>query len=108
MSQSVAGKTPIEPTRYTRFEAQPLTRSFGAMLTRIQISDALDDDKLCGEVRQAWVKYQVVFLRGQRLTPAQQLALGCTQARTRWGGREWGGRDHGQSLLSLDRCGRFE
>ena len=28
------------------------------------------------EIREAWVKYQVVFFRDQALTPAQQLALG--------------------------------
>jgi taurine dioxygenase len=76
MSVSFADKTPIEPTRYARFEARPLTGSFGALIDGVQIADALDDEALFAEIRAAWVRYQVVFFRGQRLTPAQHLALG--------------------------------
>lgn len=76
MSQPLTEKVPIEATRYSRFEANPVTGSFGATIAGVQIADALDDDALFREIRAAWVKYQVVFFRGQHLTPGQQLALG--------------------------------
>lgn len=76
MTHTVAEKTPIDATRYTRFEARPLTGSFGALIEGIQIADALDDDQLFAELRAAWVKYQVIFFRNQELPPAVHLALG--------------------------------
>jgi taurine dioxygenase len=76
MSQSLAEKQPIESTRYARFEARPLTGSFGAMVTGVQVAEALNDDALFRELRAAWVKYQALFFRDQDLAPAQQLALG--------------------------------
>jgi taurine dioxygenase len=76
MSQSVAERVPIEATRYERFQASPMTGSFGALLTGVQIVDALHDEALFREIRAAWVKYRVVFFRGQKLGPAEQLALG--------------------------------
>lgn len=76
MSTPVAEKVPIEAARYARFEARPLTGSFGALVTGVQLADALADDALFAELRAAWVRYQVLFFRGQRLAPAEQLALG--------------------------------
>jgi len=76
MSTPVAEKVPIEGARYRRFEAQPMTGTFGALVTGIQLADAVADDDLFAELRAAWVRYQVLFFRDQRLTPAQQLALG--------------------------------
>lgn len=76
MTTPVAEKVPIEGARYRRFEAQPMTGTFGALVAGIQLADAIADDDLFAELRAAWVRYQVLFFRDQRLTPAQQLALG--------------------------------
>lgn len=67
----------IGPTRYTRFEAVPVTGSFGAFIRGIQVADAIEDDALFAELRDAWLKYQVLFFRDQALTPDQHLALGA-------------------------------
>lgn len=76
MTVSLADRTPIEPMRYRHFEAHPLTGSFGALIEGIQVADAIADDALLDDIKAAWLRYQVVFFRGQRLTPEQQLALG--------------------------------
>jgi taurine dioxygenase len=72
----LAGKTPIEATRYARFEARPVTGSFGALIDGVQVADAIGDDALFGEIRDAWIRYQLLFFLDQALTPEQHLALG--------------------------------
>jgi taurine dioxygenase len=69
-------RTPIGPMAYPGFVAEPVTGTFGAWITGVQVADALEDGELFGALREAWLKYQVLFFRDQRLTPAQQLALG--------------------------------
>ena len=76
MPNPLAEKLPITGKRYAKFEARPLTGSFGALIEGVQLADALADDLLFGEIREAWLRYQVLFFRGQALTPAQHLALG--------------------------------
>jgi len=76
MDQRLQEREPIGPTRYRHFDARPVTGTFGAWVEGIQVADAVDDDALFADLRDAWLKYQVLFLREQRLQPAQQLALG--------------------------------
>jgi taurine dioxygenase len=76
MSQALHERVPIDKTGYDRFEAAPVTGTFGATITGIQLVDAIDDDDLFAEIRAAWLKYQVLFFREQELSPSQHLALG--------------------------------
>lgn len=71
-----ADKVPIAGARYRHFTARPLTGSFGALVSGVQVADALADEELFRELREAWVRYQVLFFRDQELTPGQHLALG--------------------------------
>jgi taurine dioxygenase len=76
METAFKERTPIEATHYTRLEAQPVTGTFGAWVSKVQLADAIDDDELFEEIYAAWLKYQVLFFRNQELTPDQQLKLG--------------------------------
>lgn len=67
---------PIKALSYERFDIMPVTGTFGAVVSGIQVADAIDDDALFGELYQAWLQYQVLFFRDQALTPEQQLAFG--------------------------------
>ncbi|MDH3977842.1 MAG: TauD/TfdA family dioxygenase [Gammaproteobacteria bacterium] len=58
------------------FEATPVTGTFGATITNLQLVDTLDNKQLFDELYRAWVKYQVLFFREQELTPVQHLELG--------------------------------
>ena len=60
---------------YGFFVAHPVTGTFAATITGMQIADAIDDDKLFAALHQAWIKYQVLFFRDQELTPEQQERL---------------------------------
>jgi taurine dioxygenase len=77
MAARIQQMTPIDRTDYDRFQASPVTGTFGAIIDGIQVADAIDDDALFDDVHSAWVKYQVLFFRDQEMTPEQQLALGA-------------------------------
>lgn len=62
--------------QYRGFEVDALTASFGGLVKGLQIADAIADDALFAELRQAWLDYQVLFFRDQVLTPEEHLALG--------------------------------
>ena len=75
-SQLATKLPPIEAKSYDSFSVTPLTGSFGALIENIQIADAIDNDALFEDLRQAWLDYQVLFFRDQELTPDQHLKLG--------------------------------
>ncbi|MEJ2140333.1 MAG: TauD/TfdA family dioxygenase [Gammaproteobacteria bacterium] len=62
---------------YAGFQVEPLTASFGGLVNGIQIAEALSDEQLFADLRQAWLHYQVLFFRDQTLRPDEQLALGA-------------------------------
>lgn len=74
---SITDRVPIGRTNYTGFEIKPVTGTFGAFVSGMQLADALHDDTLFGELREAWLKYQVLFFRDQKLSPEQQYGLGA-------------------------------
>jgi taurine dioxygenase len=76
MANALADKVPISGNRYEHFAARPMTGSFGALVTGVQIADALTNEALFRELREAWVRYQVLFFRDQALDPGQHLELG--------------------------------
>ncbi len=74
---SVMNAQPIQGAQYSRFTARPLSGSFGALISGVQVAEAIDDDALFAELRQAWLTYSALFFRDQDLTPEQHLALGA-------------------------------
>ncbi len=67
MTYEVLAKRENEPT-FTTFTAKPMTGHIGAYIEGLDLSKDLDD-KTIKEISQAWVHYQVLFFRGQTLTP---------------------------------------
>jgi len=59
---------------YRRIEVRPITGALGAEIAGVDIARPLEDD-VVAEIRHALLDHLVIFLRGQRLTPHQQLAF---------------------------------
>ena len=76
MPASFTEMTPITSQTYSRFKAQPMTGTFGALISGVQVAQAIEDDDLFAELRQAWIQFQALFFRDQELSPEQHLALG--------------------------------
>ncbi|MBT8131149.1 MAG: TauD/TfdA family dioxygenase, partial [Gammaproteobacteria bacterium] len=70
-SQLATHVSAVAKRDYKNFTATPLTGSFAAEISGIQIADAIADDELFTELRQAWLDYQVLFFRDQELSPEQ-------------------------------------
>ena len=51
-----------------------LAPAMGAEVTNVDLS-AAHDDGLIAELRSVWLEYQIIVIRGQNITPAQQLAF---------------------------------
>ena len=51
-----------------------LAPAMGAEVTNVDLS-AAHDDGLIAELRAVWLEYQIIVIRGQNITPAQQLAF---------------------------------
>lgn len=77
MAELATKHAPIGATAYTHFEATPQTGSFAAQINGIQLADAINNDELFNDIYAAWLKYQVLFFRDQKLSPEQQLLLGA-------------------------------
>ncbi len=60
-------------TDYTRFHARPLTPAIGAELLGADLRKL--DDRLVEEVRDALLRYQVVFFRDQDISRSQHIAF---------------------------------
>ena len=58
---------------YTRFNPRPLSPAIGAELIGADLTNP--DDTLIGEVRDALLRYKVVFFRDQEITRDQHLAF---------------------------------
>ena len=52
----------------------PVSPALCAEIGGVDLSQSLDDDVIA-EIRQAWLKYRVVFFRDQDITPEQHLAF---------------------------------
>ena len=77
MSQLATRETPRKFINFSRFKVIPQAASFGARIEGLQLRDAIDDDALFSELREAWLDFQVLFFRDQQLTPEEHLALGA-------------------------------
>ena len=55
-------------------KVKALSPAMGAEITGIDLSMPLDDSRIV-ELRAIWLEYQMIVIRGQNLTPVQQLAF---------------------------------
>ncbi|MGD9946787.1 MAG: TauD/TfdA dioxygenase family protein [Burkholderiaceae bacterium] len=60
---------------YRHIEVSPVTPTLGAMISGVDLN-AVRNQAVYEEIRQALWKHQVIFFRNQALTPAAHLALG--------------------------------
>ena len=58
-------------------KVRPLSPAMGAEVIGIDLSVPLDD-AMVDDLRAVWLKYQMIVIRGQDLTPTQQLAFAKT------------------------------
>jgi alpha-ketoglutarate-dependent taurine dioxygenase len=68
-------------SNYKTIRAAPLGPAIGAEISGIDIAAGIDDAQFA-ELRQAFVDYGMIFLRGQDITPQPRIAFaeGCTRA----------------------------
>ena len=59
---------------YRHIEVHPIAGALGAEIRGVDVSRKLDDD-VVAELRRAWLEHLVIFMRDQKLTPHEQLAL---------------------------------
>ena len=59
---------------YQHIEVRPIAGALGAEIHGVDISRTLEDD-VVAEMRQAFLDHVVIFLRGQKVTPSQQVAF---------------------------------
>ena len=59
---------------YTRFVAEPYTPTIGAVIHGLDLGQPLDETTQA-ELRHALAAHEVIFFRGQHLTPAQHVAF---------------------------------
>jgi taurine dioxygenase len=61
--------------RNSRIEVQPIAGACGAELHGVTLVDAIEDDGLIAEIRQALLDHCVIFFRDQAMEPPQHKAL---------------------------------
>jgi taurine dioxygenase len=60
--------------RYSRIGVKPISGALGAEIEGVDLAKPLDN-QIFSEVHQAFLDYQVIFFRDQKITPDQQLAF---------------------------------
>jgi taurine dioxygenase len=67
---------PAAPERheYRRVAVEPVAGACGAVIRGVDLAHDLDDE-VVGEIRRAVLDHKVVFFRGQRLTPEEQVTF---------------------------------
>ena len=61
------------PEAFSRFEVQPLTPAIGAEIHGVDLAEI--DADLIADIRQALLRYKVIFFRDQNLTRAQHITF---------------------------------
>jgi taurine dioxygenase len=59
---------------YERIAVEPVSSALGAEVAGVRLSDSLDEQTF-GEIRDAWMRYQVLFFRDQDITIDQHKAF---------------------------------
>ena len=54
---------------------EPLTCAIGAEVRGVSLADAASDDLLLAEIRALWLRYKVLFFRGQEISRASHVAF---------------------------------
>ena len=60
-------------------KVKKLAPAMGAEITGIDLGSSDFSDNLIGEIRAVWLEHNMVVLRGQNLTPQQQLRLAAAE-----------------------------
>ena len=58
---------------YNYIDVQPISGALGAEIHGVNLAAITDD--VFAEIHDAFLKYQVIFFRGQNITPQQQVAF---------------------------------
>ena len=58
---------------YAHIKAHPIAGALGAEITGVDLGNL--SDELFEEIHHAWLQHQVIFFRGQSISPRQQIAL---------------------------------
>ena len=69
----------------------PLSPSMGAIITGVNLSNGIEPEQ-AAEIRALWLDYQIIVIRGQKLTPPIQLEIA----------RAFGEPDHYPFLKGLE------
>lgn len=69
-----ASVKPSESREYDRFEVIPIAGALGAEIRGIDVNDLVDET--FDDLYAAWLQYQVLAIRDQKVTPDQQKAFG--------------------------------
>lgn len=69
-----AGKISFEGRTYDRFELTPIAGALGAEVVGVDVNSL--DEETFDDLYAAWLQYQVIAIRGQKLTPEQQKEFG--------------------------------
>ena len=72
-------------------QVTPLSPSLGAIITGINLSNGIEPEQ-SAEIRALWLDYQIIVIRGQKLTPTIQLEIA----------RAFGEPDHYPFLKGLE------
>jgi taurine dioxygenase len=64
----------LDTSMFTRFEVRPLTPVIGAELHAIDLASTQDDETIA-DIRQALLRYKVIFFRDQRISRDQHIAF---------------------------------
>jgi taurine dioxygenase len=56
-----------------RIRVKPIAGALGAEIDGVDLRDV--DDETFEEIQDAWLEHQVVFFRGQDITPEQQITF---------------------------------
>jgi taurine dioxygenase len=66
----VAASKPAEARAYERFQLTPIAGALGAEIHGVDVNNL--DDETFDEIYAAWLQYQVIVVRDQKITPDQQ------------------------------------
>ena len=58
---------------YAHIKAHPIAGALGAEITGVDLGNLSDD--VFEEILDAWLNHQVIFFRGQSISPRQQIAF---------------------------------
>jgi taurine dioxygenase len=64
----------MNASSWSRIKVEPTSGALGAEVAGVDLAAGIDDETFA-EIHRAWLEYEVLFFRDQRITPAQQEAF---------------------------------